>query len=35
MAAVVAGFFILRRLGMPIALAGVAFALIGCALHLM
>ena len=35
MAAVVAGFFILRRLGMPIALAVVAFALIGCALHLM
>lgn len=35
MAVVIAGFFILRRLGMPIALVVVAFALIGCVLHLL
>ena len=35
MAVVIAGFSILRRLGMPIALVVVAFALIGCVLHLL
>ena len=35
MAVVIAGFFILRRLGMPIALVVVAFAFIGFVLHLL